>query len=136
MIEQFDITLPSFPPGCHLITHHIQAAVKDWPQKGLVNIFIRHTSAGLTITENADPTVREDLADALSWLAPQDSRRYRHDDEGPDDMPAHIKNSLVGCSLAIPIRQGKMDLGMWQGICLCEFRNDGGRRKLTVTVYS
>ncbi len=136
MIEQFEITLPSLPAGCHLITHHIQAAVKDWPSKGLVNIFIRHTSAGLTITENADPTVREDLADALSWLAPEDSRRYRHDDEGPDDMPAHIKSSLVGCSLTIPIRQGKMDLGMWQGICLCEFRNVGGRRKLTVTVYS
>lgn len=136
MIEQFEVTLPSLSAGCHLITHHIQAAVKDWPQQGLVNIFIRHTSAGLTITENADPTVREDLADALSCLAPQDPRRYRHDDEGPDDMPAHIKSSLVGSSLTIPIRQGKMDLGTWQGICLCEFRNVGGRRKLTITVYS
>ena len=136
MIDQFELILPSLPSGCHLITHHIQAAVKDWPQQGLINIFIRHTSAGLAITENADPTVREDLADALSWLAPQDPRRYRHHDEGPDDMPAHIKSALVGYSLTIPIRQGKMDLGTWQGICLCEFRNAGGRRKLTITVYS
>lgn len=136
MIDQYELTLPSLPAGCHLITHHIQAAIKDWPQKGLVNIFIRHTSAGLTITENADPSVREDLADALSRLAPQDPLHYRHNDEGTDDMPAHIKSSLVGSSLTIPIRQGKMDLGTWQGICLCEFRYASGWRKLTITVYS
>ncbi len=136
MIQQFELTLPVYPAGCHLITRHINALVGEWPDQGLINIFIRHTSAGLMITENADPSVRSDLAAAFSVLAPEDSRRYQHSDEGVDDMPAHIKSVLTGSSLTIPIRNGKMDLGTWQGICLCEFRHAGGRRHLTITLYS
>ena len=102
---------------------------------GMLTIFIRHTSASLTIQENADPDVQADLVDALGKLAPSD-RRYRHGMEGPDDMPAHIKASLVGFSISIPITNHQFNLGTWQGIYLCEFRNRGGSRRLVGTIYS
>jgi secondary thiamine-phosphate synthase enzyme len=100
---------------------------------GLLNIFIQHTSASLTINENADPDVLVDLNRALDTLAPEDMP-YRHTTEGEDDMPGHIKASLLGCSLTVPIREGRLALGVWQGICLCEHRRHGGRRKLVLTV--
>ncbi len=135
MIQQYEITLPAFERGFHLITKEIFSQLSDLPEMGLVLVFIRHTSAGLTINENADPTVRVDFETVFNKLVPE-GWKYVHDDEGPDDMPAHIKATLTGSSVSIPLRDGKPHLGTWQGIYLCEFRNNGGRRKLTVTVVS
>lgn len=136
MIEQYQICLPEMPRGFHLITDFVLDVIKKLPDKGLLHVFIKHTSAGLTINENADPTVRMDFESALNELVREDAPYYKHDLEGSDDMPAHIKSSLTGSSVLIPIVNGKVDLGTWQGIYLCEFRNRGGERKLTVTVYS
>ena len=136
MIQQFFLTLPAFQRGYHLITSQIQEILSDLPDRGLLNVFIQHTSAGLTINENADPSVRVDFEGALNRLAPEDHPDYTHVYEGSDDMPAHIKSSLVGASLTIPITQSGLNLGTWQGIYLCEFRDRGGRRKLVLTVYS
>jgi secondary thiamine-phosphate synthase enzyme len=134
MVQQIDIKLPPFRRGFHLITREIESRLKlEGP--GLVHIFIRHTSAGLTINENADPTVRIDFEMVFNKLVPE-GWKYAHADEGPDDMPAHIKAALVGSSVTVPFRDGKLQLGTWQGIYLCEFRDDGGERKLTVTVMS
>lgn len=135
MIRQYEITLPAFERGFHLITKEIFSELNDLPDTGLAHIFIRHTSAGLTINENADPTVRVDFESVFNKLVPE-GWKYVHNDEGPDDMPAHIKAALTGSSVSVPLRNGKPHLGTWQGIYLCEFRNDGGRRKLTVTVIS
>ena len=135
MIWQKEVTLPPHPRGFHLITGLIEKHLDILPDIGILHVLIKHTSAGLSINENADPTVRNDLEDALNGLAPE-GRQYTHDMEGPDDMPAHIKSSLVGSSLTIPITSGKMNLGAWQGIYLCEFRNRGGGRKLVLTVCS
>ncbi len=135
MIRQYEITLPAFERGFHLITKEIFSELNDLPGTGLAHIFIRHTSAGLTINENADPTVRVDFESVFNKLVPE-GWKYVHNDEGPDDMPAHIKAALTGSSVSVPLRDGKPHLGTWQGIYLCEFRNDGGRRKLTVTVIS
>lgn len=134
MIRQQFITLPSFPRGFHLITDHIVDQL-DLPQTGLVNIFIKHTSAGLTINENADPTVRTDLESSFNHIVKENEPFYEHTFEGPDDMPAHIKSSMVGSSINIPITNGRLNLGTWQGIYLCEFRNHGGKRKLVLTIY-
>lgn len=135
MIQQIDITLPSFPRGFHLITGAVLENLKELPEKGLLHIFIKHTSAGLTINENYDKRVRDDFETMFNKLVPENFP-YSHDDEGPDDMPAHIKSALVGNSLTIPITNHKLNLGTWQGIYLCEFRNRGGGRKLVLTVYS
>ena len=105
------------------------------PQSGLLHIFIKHTSAGLTLNENADSTVRYDFENVMNRIVPE-SNRYEHDDEGVDDMPAHVKSSLVGASLTIPISGGRLNLGTWQGVYLCEFRNRGGSRRLVLTVLS
>lgn len=102
----------------------------------MLNIFIQHTSAALSLNENADPTVREDFETIMNRLVPENQADYRHTLEGPDDMPAHVKASLLGPSLTIPIRDGRLALGTWQGIYLCEFRNHGGARRLVLTVYS
>ena len=102
-------------------------------REGAVTLFIRHTSASLTIQENADPSVLDDLMTALDRLAPENAG-WTHDTEGPDDMPAHVKASLMGCSLTIPVRNGRLALGTWQGICLCEHRRSGGRRRLLLTL--
>jgi secondary thiamine-phosphate synthase enzyme len=106
------------------------------PAAGLLNLFIKHTSAGITINENADPTVRLDFNDFFNKLVPENQSWYRHTFEGDDDLPAHIKASIVGFSLTIPISNGKLALGTWQGIYLCEFRNRGGGRRIMATIIS
>ena len=136
MIEQTEILLPAFEMGFHLITDLITERLPRLPEKGLLNLFITHTSAGLTINENADPDVAADLDNTFSNLIPDGLKGYRHTMEGPDDMPAHVKSSLVGHSITIPIKDSKLNLGTWQGIYLCEFRNHGGRRNLVATIYS
>ncbi len=136
MIQQIEIVLPSFKRGYHLITHLIEDQLLELPSKGIVTIFIQHTSAGLTINENADPTVRTDFETVFNKIVPEDDNDYIHTFEGKDDMPAHIKSSLVGQSVTIPITNQRLNLGTWQGIYLCEFRNHGGKRRLVITIYS
>ena len=136
MIRQIEITLPRFPRGCHLITHIILREVGKLPETGLMNVFIKHTSAALTINENADPSVREDLETSFNRIVPENQSYYTHTLEGPDDMPAHIKSSLLGVSLTIPITNGSLNLGTWQGIYLCEFRNHSRPRRIIITIYS
>jgi secondary thiamine-phosphate synthase enzyme len=132
---QSEVILPAFSRGCHLVTSHV---LKDVPQLrrcriGLMHVFIQHTSASLTINENADPDVPQDLAMALDKVAPE-SWPYRHTCEGPDDMPAHVKTALMDSSLSIPVASGRLLMGTWQGIYLCEHRNHAGRRHLIVTL--
>jgi len=136
MITQQHISLPAFPRGFHLITDLVREALPELPETGLLNVFILHTSAGLTINENADPDVRVDYETIFNRLVPENDPAYTHTIEGPDDMPAHVKSTLAGSSVTIPITNGKLHLGTWQGIFLCEFRNRGGSRKLVLTVYS
>jgi secondary thiamine-phosphate synthase enzyme len=136
MIKQFEIRLPAFRRGFHLITSHIVSQLNDLPDQGLVNIFLHHTSAGLIINENADPSVPRDMNSSFDKLVPERLPHYTHVMEGDDDMPAHIKSALTGASLTIPVAGGRLKLGTWQGIFLCEFRNHGGGRRITVTVYS
>ena len=135
MVYQAEITLPPFSRGYHLITHLIEKHLPALPQCGLLHIFMKHTSAGLTLNENADPTVRYDFESIMNRIAPE-SHHYEHDMEGADDMPAHVKSSLLGQSLMIPVSGGRLNLGTWQGIYLCEFRNRGGSRKLVLSVLS
>jgi secondary thiamine-phosphate synthase enzyme len=132
---QHELTLPSFPKGFHPITHHILEALPELPQAkvGLLHVFLQHTSASLTINENADPDVLVDLDRVLDALVPEDFP-YRHAEEGDDDMPGHVKASLMSNSLSIPVRDGRLCLGVWQGICLCEHRRRGGRRRLVLTL--
>ncbi|RME93023.1 MAG: YjbQ family protein [Candidatus Hydrogenedentota bacterium] len=137
MIYQKEISLGPFPRGFHLITRDIESALQSLlpnSKNGLCHIFLKHTSASLTINENADPDVRYDLENYLNRIAPERDPHYRHTLEGPDDMPAHIKSSLLGVSLIVPITNGRLNLGTWQGIYLCEYRNHGGKRKLVITV--
>ena len=136
MVQQKDIILPAFGRGFHLITDIIVDELHGFADNGLLHVFIRHTSAGLTINENYDPSVRDDLESSFNNLVPENTPYYTHTMEGSDDMPAHIKSSLVGSSLSIPIKSGRLCLGTWQGIYLCEFRNRGGTRKLTLTFIS
>lgn len=136
MIQQNLLTLPPYSKGSHLITTHVLKAVKDLPGTGLMNIFIQHTSAALAINENADPTVRHDMDKAFDHLVPENQPFYKHTVEGPDDMPAHVKSVLAGSSVTIPITDGKLNLGTWQGIYLMEFREAATPRKLVITVYS
>jgi secondary thiamine-phosphate synthase enzyme len=136
MIEQKYITVPAVKRGFHLITPLITKELGKLPEKGLMNVFIKHTSAGLSINENYDPSVRLDMETISDRLIPDGASNYVHDMEGDDDMPAHFKSSMFGCSLTIPISGGKLALGTWQGIYLCEFRNSGGSRQIIVTIYS
>jgi secondary thiamine-phosphate synthase enzyme len=133
--HQHHVTLPAFPRGFHLVTRHVLDAVPEIRQirVGLLHVFIQHTSASITINENADPDVRVDLESAFNSIAPEDFP-YVHTIEGPDDMPAHVKAAMLGSSITIPIASGRLALGTWQGIYLCEHRNAGGRRRLVVTV--
>ncbi|MDG2384187.1 MAG: secondary thiamine-phosphate synthase enzyme YjbQ [Pirellulaceae bacterium] len=134
--SQANVTLPPFSRGFHLITGPVCAALPDLQriQTGLLHVFIKHTSASLTINENADPDVRVDLEMAISKIAPENFP-YVHTMEGPDDMPAHVKSSLLGNSLCLPISGGGLNLGTWQGIYLCEHRDRGGPRKIVVTAF-
>ncbi|MBN2892781.1 MAG: YjbQ family protein [Bacteroidales bacterium] len=136
MIKQFELVLRNYPRGYHLITSQILSEIGELPQTGLLNVFIKHTSAGLTLNENADSSVRDDFESVLNKIIPEGLPQYTHVFEGSDDMPAHLKSSLVGVSLIIPISNGRLNLGTWQGIYLCEFRNHGGRRNLVLTIYS
>jgi secondary thiamine-phosphate synthase enzyme len=130
------IELPAKPRGFHLVTTDILAKLPQLGavRIGLLHLFLQHTSASLSINENADADVPLDLESSFSSLAPEDFP-YRHTCEGSDDMPAHVKASLLGASLMIPIREGRLALGIWQGIYLCEHRNHGGRRRLIATIW-
>jgi len=136
MINQYQMRLAQKPRGFHLVTNEIMGGVPTLPDSGLMNVFIMHTSAGLSINENADPSVRVDFESIFNRMVPENEPYYTHTFEGSDDMPSHVKSSLVGSSVTIPITDGGLNLGTWQGIYLCEFRNSGGRRKVVVTVYS
>lgn len=137
MIEQIEFRLPAKMRGCHLITGEIMRRLpRPLPRVGLLNVFVKHTSCGLTINENADPDVRTDMDKILNHLVPENQPYYDHMMEGADDMPAHAKSSLMGVSLTIPISNGQLNLGTWQGIYLCEFRDYGGERTIVVSVYS
>jgi secondary thiamine-phosphate synthase enzyme len=136
MVVSKEIVLPAYARGYHLITSKILQEIDTLPENGILNLFIKHTSAGLTINENADPDVRVDFESIFNKLVPENMPFLVHTLEGTDDMPAHIKSSLVGSSISIPIVQGRLALGTWQGIYLCEFRNHGGRRKLVASIYS
>ena len=130
------ITLSPFPRGFHIITDHITAAlpqIRD-TEVGLLHLMLQHTSASLTINENADPSVRKDLESFFNHEVAEKTPYFIHTFEGPDDMPAHIKSSLMGCQLTIPIQQGKLALGTWQGIILGEHRNSGGSRSIIATL--
>ena len=133
---QKEIVLRPYSRGFHLVTREI---VEQLPELrdyrvGLAHIFIQHTSASLALNENADPTVRGDMERHFQVLAPENAPYYRHTIEGPDDMPAHIKAVLLGSSLSLPLKDGRFNLGIWQGIYLCEHRERGGRRRLVVTL--
>lgn len=137
MIKQKEIVLHRFRRGFHLIDYIIEEELKGiLPEKGILNIFIKHSSAAITLNENADPSVRTDFENIMNKLIPDGQTWYTHTTEGDDDMPAHIKASLIGNSITIPISNGRLNTGMWQGIYLCEFRNFGTSRKLVLTVYS
>ncbi|MDA8762832.1 secondary thiamine-phosphate synthase enzyme YjbQ [Flavobacteriaceae bacterium] len=132
MIFQKEITLPPFPRGFHLITDHITNVLPN--SSGILNVFIKHTSASLTLNENADPTVRQDFETHFNVMVPESANYFLHTLEGKDDMTSHIKSSLLGSSVDVPIQNGRLLLGTWQGIYLCEHRNQGGSRKLVITV--
>ncbi|MFJ5449261.1 secondary thiamine-phosphate synthase enzyme YjbQ [Pectobacterium carotovorum] len=136
MWTQYEIRLKPKARGFHLVTDEILAQVTALRQinVGLMQVFIKHTSAALTINENADPTVRQDFESFFNRLVPEDEPYYCHTYEGSDDMPAHLKGSLLGNSLTIPITNGRLNIGTWQGIYLCEHRNHGGSRSLVVTL--
>lgn len=136
MIKQKEFSLSARRRGCHLITSEIMANIGDLlPESGLLNLFIKHTSCALSINENADPDVRSDMSKIMDRLVKENEPYYDHTLEGPDDMPAHAKSSLIGASITIPISGGRLNLGTWQGIYLCEFRNYGGERRIVATVY-
>ena len=133
--HQQNLSLPAFSRGFHLVTAFIEQALPELADVnvGLLHVFIKHTSASLTINENADPDVPVDMESSLSAIVPEDFP-YIHTMEGPDDMPAHVKASLMGCSLSIPVQSGQLVLGTWQGIYLCEHRNRASGRQLTLTL--
>jgi secondary thiamine-phosphate synthase enzyme len=135
MIQQIEFSLPAHSRGYHLVTKAISAKLPKLPQTGICHLFIKHTSAALTINENADPSVRVDFESVFNKIVPENQPFLTHTMEGPDDMPAHIKAAMIGSSISIPISNYQLNLGTWQGIYLCEFRNYGGRRKLVATIY-
>ncbi len=133
---QRNVLLPAMPRGFHLITRHITEALPEIAsfRMALLHVYIQHTSASLTINENADPDVPADLETSFGSIAPEDFP-HRHTVEGPDDMPAHVKASLLGSSVSVPVQNGELCLGTWQGIYLCEHRNRGGKRRLVLTLH-
>lgn len=138
MILQKEITLKPKARGFHLITDEIvsQLPSLDNISKGIAHIFIKHTSASLTMNENADPTVRSDMETYFNKIVPENAQFYQHTLEGSDDMTSHIKSSMLGSSISIPITDGKFNLGIWQGIYLCEHRNNSGSRKIVITMFT
>ena len=137
MILQQEIRINVKPRGFHLITHDVVSSFPELSQikKGALQIFIKHTSASLTINESADPTVRSDFEAHFNEMVPENQPYYRHTMEGADDMPAHLKSSILGSSIQIPITDGSLNLGTWQGIYLCEHRNHGRSRTLVLTAW-
>jgi secondary thiamine-phosphate synthase enzyme len=133
---QTEIRLSPKSRGFHLVTSEIEASVPEIGRfkTGLAHIFILHTSASLTLNENADPTVRSDMESHFNEMVPENAPYYRHTMEGPDDMPAHLKSSILGSSVTIPITEGRLNLGTWQGVYLCEHRNHSGGRRLVITL--
>ncbi len=136
MITQTEFTLKPRTNGFHIVTGEILAAIPELPANGLLNLFIKHTSAALSVNENADPDVRIDMKSIFDRLIKEREPYYLHTMEGDDDMPAHAKTSIIGPSLTIPITNHKLNLGTWQGIYLCEFRDYGGPRKIVATIIS
>ncbi len=136
MIFQKEIRLNGFARGFHLITRLIEENLDNLPDKGLLNILVKHTTAALALNENADPSVRVDFRSFIDKLIPDNNFDYTHTLEGPDDMSSHLKSSIFGQSLTIPVSNHQLNLGMWQGIYFCEFRNSGGQRNLVLTVFS
>ncbi len=134
---QHSFRLPPFRRGFHLITHLIEQQIPALHEFniGLAHIFIHHTSASLTLNENADPTVRADFESHFNQMVPENAPYYRHNYEGPDDMPAHLKASLLGSSVTVPITNGRFNLGTWQGVYLCEHRDHASGRRITITIH-
>ena len=136
MTKQYQFSLPAFARGYHVITDLIERQLDELPVAGILHVFIKHTSAAITINESADPDVLIDFESIFNHIIPENMPFLKHTMEGPDDMPAHIKAAMIGNSIQIPITNGRLNLGTWQGIYLCEFRNHGGARKLVATVIS
>ena len=135
MIQKTEFKLKAKRRGCHLVTNEILGNLpKPLPKVGLLNLFVQHTSCALSINENADPDVRSDMEKIMNHLVKENEPYYDHTMEGLDDMPAHAKCSLFGVSITIPITNGRLNLGTWQGIYLCEFRDYGGSRKIVATI--
>lgn len=134
MIRQVEFSLTAKTRGCHLVTKEILSNLPALPQTGILHLFVKHTSCALSINENADPDVRRDMAKIYDKLVKENEPYYNHVLEGADDMPAHAKSILTGIDLTIPITNHRLNLGTWQGIYLCEFRDYGGRRQITATI--
>lgn len=134
MIQQVEITLRPHARGFHLVTEEIVRQLPPLPQTGLLNLFIQHTSAALSINENCDPDVRDDMEQIFNRLIRERESWYTHTLEGWDDMPAHAKSTMIGVSLSVPVTRGQLNLGTWPGIYLCEFRNHGGPRRIVATI--
>lgn len=136
MIYQKEFSLRAYPRGIHLVTGEIMSNLKEIKGTGLLNLLIKHTSAALALNENADPDVRHDLDTIFNRLVPENAPYYLHTDEGADDMPAHAKSVIAGSSLTLPVTEGHLNLGIWQGIYLCEFRDYGGSRRIVATAIT
>lgn len=136
MVHQIELSIPAHKRGFHLITDTVVRNLPPLPETGLLQLFIKHTSAALAINENADPSVRVDFETAFTRIVVEGEQYYTHNDEGEDDMPAHVKSVLAGSSITIPISNHKLNLGTWQGIYLCEFRDHGGPRRLVATILA
>ena len=136
MIQQSEITLRARCRGFHLITNEVMEKLPKLPEQGILHLYIKHTSCALSINENADPDVRYDMGQIFNRMVKENEPYYTHTFEGADDMPAHAKAVIVGCTLSIPITRGQLNMGTWQGIYLCEFRNHGGVRHMVATIIS
>ncbi len=134
MVKQIEISLSPRSRGIHIITDEILRHLPALPKSGLLNLHIKHTSAALAVNENADPDVRRDLTEIFNRLVPENAPYYLHTFEGSDDMPSHAKSVIVGSTLTLPITDRRLNLGTWQGVYLCEFRNYGGSRKIVATI--
>lgn len=134
---QNEFTLPSYKRGFHIITDKVLSKIPEINKidNGFLQVFIKHTSASLTINENADPTVRDDFESHINKMVPENAPYYKHNYEGSDDMPAHIKASLMGASVQVPVTNGKLNMGIWQGIYLCEHRNYASGRNIVLTLW-
>jgi secondary thiamine-phosphate synthase enzyme len=136
MIRHSSFTLRAYPRGFHIISSEVLLAIGELPESGILHLFIQHTSAGITINENADPDVLYDFESFYNHIVPEHMPFLKHTIEGPDDMPAHVKASMVGSSVSIPIKDNQLMLGTWQGIYLCEFRNQARARTLVASIYT